>query len=137
MDYRCCDRMENVPAITDFGTASYQTALGTLPGLISALPLKKDGIPTTSNEWWSKKSDYSLSLFCHTTSGGGMRSQENAYVWLYPGNNGGANTLQVHGSVVGCGASSGSASARPAGCADAASYGFDSFAGAFALLLNH
>ena len=137
MDYRCCDRMENVPAITDFGTASYQTALGTLPGLISGLALKKDGIPVNANEWWAKKSDYSLSLFCHTTTGGGMRSQENAYVWLYPGNNGGANTLQVHGSVVGCTARHGYASARTACCCYAASHGVDVCAGAFALLLNH
>ena len=136
MDFRCADRMENVQPITDFGTAAYQTALGSVPGLIANLVEKRDGLPTTANEWWSKKSDYSLSLFCHTTSGGGMRSQENAYVWLYPGNNGGANTLQVHGSVVGCAAFDGYASARTAFCNYAASSGIDCYAGAFALLLK-
>lgn len=137
VDFRACDRMEDVPAITDFGSASCQTALGTLPGLIKDLPLKREGFPANQGEWWSKKSDYSLSLFCHTASGGGMRSQENAYLWLYPNINGGANTTQVHGSVVGCVANHGGASARSAFCAYAASYGFDDYAGAFALLLNH
>ena len=134
MDFRCADRMENVQPIADFGTAAYQTALGSVPGLIVNLVEKRDGIPATSSEWWSKKSDYSLSLSCHTTTGGGMRSQENAYVWLYPTNNGGANTLQVHGSVVGCDAYHGEASARAAGCNRAASNG--AYAGAFALLLK-
>ena len=136
MDFRCADRMENVQPITDFSTAAYQTALGSVPGLIANLVEKRDGIPTTTNEWWSKKSDYSLSLFCHTTTGGGMRSQENAYVWLSPSNNGGANTLQVHGSVVGCFAIYGLASARTANCFNAASVGYDYYAGAFALLLK-
>ena len=136
LDFRCADRMENVQPLTDFSTAAYQTALGSVPGLITNLVEKREGIPTNANEWWSKKSDYSLSLFCHTASGGGMRSQENAYIWLYPSNNGDANTLQVHGSVVGCAAFVGSASARTAFCRYAASFGSGNCAGAFALLLK-
>lgn len=136
VDYRCADRMENVQPLTDFGTAAYQTALGSVPGIVANLVQKCDGIPSTGYEWWAKKSDYSYSIFCHTENGGGMRSQENAYLWLYPTNNGGANTLKTHGSVVGCYAYDGYASARTAYCAFAASLGLDGFAGAFALLLK-
>ena len=41
-----------------------------------------------------------------------------------------------HGSVVGCNANNGNASARTANCNNAASNGNDNYAGAFALLLK-
>lgn len=136
VDFRCASSMEDVQPLSSFGQESYQCALGSVPPLVANLAEKRDGIPANVNEWWSKKSDYFKSLFCHTQSGGGMRSQENAYVWTYPNNAGGANTLQVHGSVVGCHAIHGIASARAAYCCDPAGAGFDAFAGAFALLLK-
>lgn len=136
-DYRCAKRMEDVTSLKDFTAAAYNAAYGSLPPLIKDLPLKCD-IPVASGftEQWAKTANYSMSLLCYTAGGGGKRSNENAYWWLYLSNNNGENTSQVHGSVVGCSAAHGSASARSAICSNHAGTGWGNCAGAFAVLLN-
>lgn len=136
-DFRCAERMEDIQSLKVFSQDAYQTKYGTLPPLIASLPKKYD-VPVASNftEQWVKSSNYSQSLFCHKSGGGGFRSQENAYWLLYFSNNGGTNTSQVHGSVVGCSANNGSVSARSARCDDLAGAGWNAYAGAFAVLLN-
>ena len=136
MDFRCTERMEDVAPLKKFDSSVYQGAYGTTPAMIANLPNKEDMDVTITGEFWVKSSDYNLSLFCCKNKGGGFRSHENAYLWVYPTNNAGNNTSQVHGSVVGCYANHGGASARSACCYNHAGAGYDIYAGAFAVLLN-
>ena len=77
-----------------------------------------------------------MSQFCYKTVGSSLHTHECAYLWVYPSNNGGAGTSQVHGSVVGCGADGSNVSARAAHCRVHAGVGIISYAGAFAVLLK-
>lgn len=136
-DFRCAKRMEDVAPLTVFSESAYNGSYDSLPALIKDLPIKYD-VPVQSdfNSGWVKSSNYSLSLFCHKTTGGGMRSNENAFWRLNLPNNGGNNTTRVRGYVVGCLFSGSEPSARSAACnADAAS-GLSAYGGAFAVLLN-
>ena len=76
-----------------------------------------------------------MSLFCYTAFGGGSRSHESAYLWIYPGNNAGAGKRQVHGSVWGCRAAYWVpvASCRTAVCDGYAGFAADSFVGSWSV----
>lgn len=136
VDYRCTESMEDVQPLTVFNQNAYQCAYGTKPPMLVGLNKKKDYGATDLNENYIKSSDYNMSQFCYKTVGSSLHTHECAYLWLYPSINGGVNTSQVHGSVVGCNANVGLVSARAASCNYHAGDGFISYAGAFAVLLN-
>ena len=134
--FECADSVDDIPALTTFGSNAYQGSTGTTLPLESGLT-KSVTIPLpTFGEGWMKTADYSMSLWCYTSSGGGSSTYESAYLWLYPSNNAGAGNKQIHGSVVGCSSSvwHSLASARTADCVSHAGYSFDLYAGAFAVL---
>lgn len=136
VDYRCTESMDDVQPLTVFNQDSYQCAYGTKPPMLVGLNKKKDYGVTNFSESYIKSSDYNMSQFCYKTVGSSVHTHECAYLWLYPSNNGGSGTSQVHGSVVGCYASDGSVSVRSAVCSVRAGHGVDSCAGAFAVLLK-
>ena len=136
VDYRCTESMEDVQPLTVFNQNAYQCAYGTTPPMLVGLNKKKDYGVTDMRESYIKSSDYNMSQFCYKTVGSSLHTHECAYLWLYPSNNGGVGTSQVHGSVVGCFADDSSVSARAAGCVGHAGFGSDFFAGAFAVLLK-
>lgn len=136
VDYRCTESMEDVQPLTVFNQNAYQCAYGSTPPMLVGLNKKKDYGVMYLRENYVKSSDYSMSQFCYKTVGSSLHSHECAYLWLYPSNNGGVNTSQVHGSVVGCYASSSRVSARTADCFSPAGYGYNYYAGAFAVLLK-
>lgn len=136
VDYRCTESMEDVQPLTVFSQNAYQCAYGSTPPMLVGLNKKKDYGVTDLRENYVKSSDYSMSQFCYKTVGSSLHSHECAYLWLYPSNNGGVGTSQVHGSVVGCNASNSYVSARTAVCYSHAGDGDDYFAGSFAVLLK-
>ena len=136
VDYRCTERMEDVQPLTVFNQNAYQCAYGTKPPMLVGLNKKKDYGVTDMRESYIKSSDYNMSQFCYKTVGSSLHTHECAYLWLYPSNNGGVGTSQVHGSVVGCNAGSSSVSARRAICDNHAGSGIIYYAGAFAVLLK-
>lgn len=136
VDFRCTDSMEDVQPLTVFNQNAYQSAYGATPSMLVGLNKKKDYGRADMREGWVKTSDYSLSQFCCEAMGASAHTHECAYLWIWATNNGGVNTSQVHGSVVGCYASNGRVSARTADCSNHAGYGFSNCAGAFAVLLN-
>ena len=137
VDYRCTESMEDVQPLTVFNQNAYQCAYGTKPPMLVGLNKKKDYGVTDMRESYIKSSDYNMSQFCYKTVGSSVHTHECAYLWLYPLNNGGVGTSQVHGSVVGCAALNGYVSARTADCSAHAGYGSSNhFAGAFAVLLK-
>lgn len=91
---------------------------------------------TFQREFYILKGNYSMGLYCVKQRGGSLRTHENAYLWLYPNNNHGNDSVQVHGSVSGCAALNGRASVRTAYCNAYAGNGAVAYAGAFAVLLN-
>ena len=136
VDYRCTESMEDVQPLTVFNQNAYQCAYGTKPPMLVGLNKKKDYGVTDMRESYIKSSDYNMSQFCYKTVGSSLHTHECAYLWLYPSINGGVNTSQTHGSVVGCYAHNGNVSARTAYCSIHAGPGFNFFAGAFAVLLK-
>lgn len=136
VDYRCTESMEDVQPLTVFNNNAYQCVYGTKPLMLVGLNKKKDYGATDMRENYIKSSDYNMSQFCYKLVGSSLHTHECAYLWLYPSNNGGMGTSQVHGSVVGCSANSGLVSARAAVCNFLAGYGSHSYAGAFAVLLK-
>lgn len=136
VDYRCTESMEDVQPLTVFNQNAYQCAYGTKPPMLVGLNKKKDYGVTDMRESYIKSSDYNMSQFCYKTVGSSLYTQECAYLWLYPSNNGGEGTSQVNGSVVGCFTSLSDVSARTASCNGHAGIGDNSFAGAFAVLLK-
>ena len=136
VDYRCTESMEDVQPLTVFNQNAYQCAYGTKPPMLVGLNKKKDYGVTDMRESYIKSSDYNMSQFCYKTVGSSVHTHECAYLWLYPSNNGGVGTSQVHGSVVGCSAFYGNVSARTAYCYSHAGYGSSNYAGAFAVLLK-
>lgn len=136
-DFRCAKRMEDVAPLTVFSESAYNSSYDSLPALVKDLPIKYD-VPVQSdfNSGWVKISNYSLSLFCHKTTGGGMRSNENAFWRLNLPNNGGNNTTRVNGSLVGCLFGGSEPSARSLACNANANTGLSAYGGAFAVLLN-
>lgn len=136
VDYRCTESMEDVQPLTVFNQNAYQCAYGSTPPMLVGLNKKKDYGVTDLREYYVKSSDYSMSQFCYKTVGASQHTHECAYLWLYPSNNGGVGTSQVHVSVVGCAASNGLVSARTAYCSYHAGFGISYCAGAFAVLLK-
>ena len=136
VDYRCTESMEDVQPLTVFNQNAYQCAYGTKPPMLVGLNKKKDYGVTDMRESYIKSSDYNMSQFCYKTVGSSVHTHECAYLWLYPSSNGGVGTSQVHGSVVGCNAGSSNVSARTASCNNHAGYGYNYYAGAFAVLLK-
>ena len=136
VDFRCTDSMEDVQPLTVFNQNAYQSAYGATPSMLVGLNKKKDYGRADMREGWVKTSDYSLSQFCCEAMGASAHTHECAYLWIWATNNGGVNTSQVHGSVVGCSAINGQVSARTANCYGHAGSGFSHCAGAFAVLLN-
>ena len=136
VDYRCTESMEDVQPLTVFNQNAYQCAYGTKPPMLVGLNKKKDYGVTDMQESYIKSSDYNMSQFCYKTVGSSVHTHECAYLWLYPSNNGGVNTSQTHGSVVGCSANLSYVSARTAFCSSHAGPGSANFAGAFAVLLK-
>ena len=88
------------------------------------------------NAGWMRSGVYGMGLYCLKAFGGAQRTYENTYVWIYPVNNGGTDSVQVHGSVCGCHAFIGRASVRSVAGDDYAGYSASYYAGAFAVLLN-
>ena len=128
--------MEDVQPLTVFSNSAYEGDLNT------ELPLEKglsyESRPSFSMSWnegYVSNADYNHSLFEFTKAGGGIRTNECAYFWLYPGNNAGNGRRQAHGSVVGCNAATWYplASLRTAFCRSHAGFGYDYYAGAFAV----
>lgn len=136
VDYRCTESMEDVQPLTVFNQNAYQCAYGSTPPMLVGLNKKKDYGMTDLRENYVKSSDYSMSQFCYKTVGASLHTHECAYLWLYPSNNGGVGTSQVHGSVVGCDANHSLVSARTAYCYIHAGVGSVNYAGAFAVLLK-
>lgn len=136
VDYRCTDSMEDVLPLTAFNQSSYQCAYGTKPPMLVGLNKKKDLGMVNMNENYIKASDYSMSQFCFKTIGASLRTHECVYLWLYPSYNGGENTSQVHGTVVGCALTFNRSSARSMICNHHADYFGSGYAGAFSVLLN-
>ena len=136
VDYRCTESMEDVQPLTVFNQNAYQCAYGTTPSMLVGLNKKKNYGVTDMRDSYIKSSDYNMSQFCYQTVGSSVHTHECAYLWLYPSNNGGMGTSQVHGSVVGCVALSSFVSARTAYCVDHAGIGHIIYAGAFAVLLK-
>ena len=136
VDYRCTESMEDVQPLTVFNQNAYQCAYGSTPPMLVGLNKKKDYGVTDLLENYVKSSDYSMSQICYKTVGSSLHSHECVYLWLYPSNNRGVNTSQVHGSVVGCSANHSRVSARAAYCFNHAGIGVNYYAGAFAVLLK-
>lgn len=136
VDYRCTESMEDVQPLTVFNQNAYQCAYGSTPPMLVGLNKKKNYGVTDMRESYVKSSDYNMSQFCYKTVGASQHTHECVYLWLYSSNNGGVNTSQVHGSVVGCGANYSQVSARSAYCNVHAGNGYSNYAGAFAVLLN-
>lgn len=133
VQFRCASDVSRVPVRT---TYTYRVPDNEECDMEIGLDLKKEypgiNLPV-ANESWFKKSDYNFSLFCAETTGGGSRSYENAFLWLYINNDVSAGERCLHGSVVGCFAYIGYASARSAYCNDRADNSNVAYAGAFAI----
>lgn len=130
--------VKDVKPLTVFNNAAYEASGkdSTVPMLEGASKFYKVGKGSDFNgEFWMLKSNYSMGLFCVKQRGGGFRTYENAYLWLYPTINHGKDSVQVHGSVSGCYAFFGQASVRSAYCCAYAGNGLVIFAGAFAVQL--
>lgn len=137
MEFRCAPDVEKVPPMTTFGIDSITIkGMNNEPPMLRGLTEKYEYATLPSSETSVASSNYGLSMFCMNKQGGTPTSYENMYLWLNPTNNGGKDSVQVHGSVSGCFAAGGGASVRTASCNYHAGYGFNYSAGAFAVLLN-
>lgn len=135
MEFRCAEDIDDIPARKSFG---YEAPVDGEADIEKGLSKIKKYASNLPNEFWAKACDYSLSLFCVTLSGGGNRSQENMYLWVYPSNNAGKGKRQVHGSVVGCCLIgwNASASVRSLYGSNHAGNGYAIYVGASAVLLS-
>ena len=135
VEFRCASDVNNIPPLKTFGAEVYQGPSGTNLAMEHGLDQLVDRTKQlTGVEGWTTKCDYSLSLFAFSSFGGGARSRENAYLWLYKTNNAGVGKRQVYGSLVGSPASTWAAraSVRTANWNNAASNLADDSAGALA-----
>lgn len=128
--FRCASDVTKVPART---TYTYEVTDGEECDMEIGLDLIKEYevVGNTTSSTWIKSSDYNLSLFCSEQLNGGSRSYENQLLWQ-GGQKPANGNKQLHGSVVGCFAAYGDASARSATCSYHAGSGHDLYAGAFA-----
>lgn len=133
VQFRCASDVSRVPVRT---TYTYRVPDDEECDMEIGLDLKKEypmvDYPAISASW-VRESYYDFSLFCAKSCNGGLRSYENAYLWLYINNDVSAGERCLHGSVVGCAAFSDFASARSANCSNRADSSHDRYAGAFAV----
>ena len=100
--FRCAEKPSDIKGRSTFGfEAAVDGEADIEKGLSKVI---RNVIPVGTSEGWVSKANYGMSLFCYTAFGGGSRSHESAYLWIYPSNNAGAGKRQVHGSVWGCAA---------------------------------
>lgn len=131
IEYRAASSVDNIPPRISFG---YQTTFGGETDIEVGLDKRLYDISYGFNtEAWAKGSNYSMSMFCHTIAGGSSRAYESAYLWVYASTNGGNNTRQLHGSVLGCSNIYDFASVRTANCVNHAGDGRGVYAGSWSL----
>ena len=129
----------DVKPLKTFGGVAYEaTGRDSNPALLEGMSKSYilDKSTYLNGEFYLSKCNYSMGLFCMKSRGGNIRTHENAYLWLRPDNNHGKDSVQVHGSLLGCDASHGAASVRALGCSYPAGTGIISYTGSFAVLLN-
>ena len=127
----------DVKPLSSFSTSAYQVSGSTNNPLMLDGVSKRYVYPSVpASAGWMRSGVYGMGLYCLKAFGGGQRTYENAYMWIYSTNNAGTDSVQVHGSVCGCDAHSGSASVRSVNGFNYAGAGGDIYAGAFAVLLN-
>lgn len=136
VDFRCTDSMEDVRPLTVFTQNAYQCAYGTTPPMLVGLNKKKDYGVWSFVGSYVKAADYSMSQFCCKAMGAAVHTHECVVLYLFLSKNGGLNTSQTHGSVVGCWATNGEISARSVNCINHAGMDPITYAGAFAVILN-
>lgn len=131
--FRCAEKPSDIKGRSTFGfEAAVDGEADIEKGLSKVI---RNVIPVGTSEGWVSKANYGMSLFCYTAFGGGSRSHESAYLWIYPSNNAGAGKRQVHGSVWGCAAAHWNpyASCRAAVCGSHAGFGGDSYVGSWSV----
>lgn len=131
--FRCAEKPSDIKGRSTFGfEAAVDGEADIEKGLSKVI---RNVIPVGTSEGWVAKANYGMSLFCYTAFGGGSRSHESAYLWIYPGNNAGAGKRQVHGSVFGCLAITWYpfASCRTACCDYRAGHGADVYVGSWSV----
>ena len=136
VDFRCTDSMEDVRPLTVFTQNAYQCAYGTTPQMLVGLNKKKDYGVWSFVGSYVKAADYSMSQFCCKAMGAAVHTHECVVLSLFLSKNGGLNTSQTHGSVVGCWATNGQVSARSVNFINHAGSDPIVYAGAFAVILN-
>lgn len=136
VDFRCCEGMEKMQPLTNFGSPSFVTSIGETPEIANGLTKKYEYNGYKPGGFYVKSAVYNYSLFCFNEKGGSIRTHENCYSWDAAGYKAGTNTTCAHGSVVGCSAGDGIASARTLSCNDPAGFDNGAYAGAFAVLLT-
>ena len=134
--FMCAPNPESIPTLGGTSDSLYQGTETTKLKMEEGLSNVRNIPLPTFGEGWMKTADYSMSLWCYTSSGGGSSTYESAYLWLYPSNNAGAGNKQIHGSVVGCASDDwcSAASVRTALCSSHAGLSGGGCAGAFAVL---
>ena len=131
--FRCAEKPSDIKGRSTFGfEAAVDGEADIEKGLSKVI---RNVIPVGTSEGWVSKANYGMSLFCYTAFGGGSRSHESAYLWIYPSNNAGAGKRQVHGSVWGCFAYLWYpyASCRTAYCSYLAGAGYDPYVGSWSV----
>ena len=131
--FRCAEKPSDIKGRSTFGfEAAVDGEADIEKGLSKVI---RNVIPVGTSEGWVSKANYGMSLFCYTAFGGGSRSHESAYLWIYPSNNAGAGKRQVHGSVWGCPAYHWHpfASCRTADCVNHAGIGADCYVGSWSV----
>ena len=129
--------VSDVKPLSSFSTSAYQVSGSTNNPLMLDGVSKRYVYPSVpENYGWMRNGVYGMGLYCHKAFGGGQRTYENAYVWIYPTNYAVTDSVQVHGSVCGCAAGYGGASVRSVFGCYSAGHSLGYYAGAFAVLLN-
>lgn len=110
VEYRASSSVDNIPPRTSFG---WKTAFDGEAEIEMGLDKRIDIDMSGTVYGGVKTSNYSMSLFCHTAVGGGMKAYESAYLWLYVNYASVKNTRRVQNAMVGCSAArAGNTSAR-------------------------
>ena len=135
-DYCFADSVADVPALTTFGTDSYQGDVDSITPIERGLS-NIYAIPFSGTDGWVSKDNYSLSMLAATERSSASRvTKECRYFWNNYSNNVGTGTRQVHASAVGCYANNVVASVRSLHANVHAGSGVNVYAGAFAVLLT-
>lgn len=134
----CASNVDNIPAATSFTKDDYYNTIETTLNFARGLDIIADREGLTGSAW-QKSADYSHSLFDATVQGGGLSSYESMFRYLRACYGVGTNGVPDNGywslnaSAVGCYAFNGRGSVRTLVGDCALSYGYDNFAGAFAI----